>query len=108
MQFNDYDIELINDSSGMMRALTHPLRITMLNYILENQPVKVADIYSDLQLDQSITSQHLRILRDSGMVQTERDGKFVLYKADPHHINRIVKAIHAFDKLTLARRRKKS
>ena len=39
----------------------------------------VTDIYVKLRLEQSVASQHLAILRKAGVVQTERDGKFIFY-----------------------------
>jgi ArsR family transcriptional regulator len=62
-----------------MRALAHPLRLKILEFIDRNEAINVNKIYNTLKLEQSITSQHLRILRLAGVVEAEKDGKYVTY-----------------------------
>lgn len=66
-------------STNIMRALAHPLRLRMIGFLLEHQVTSVQSIYNHLAIEQSVASQHLRILRDAGLVFTERHGKFVEY-----------------------------
>jgi ArsR family transcriptional regulator len=108
MQFNEFEKITISQSVELLRAMTHPLRIALLNFIMEHGPVKVYDIHSQLELDKSITSQHLRILRESGIVTTSRKGKYIYYSIDSDKIRRTASAILNFDKLTLESRRRKS
>ncbi len=74
-----------NFSASILRALAHPLRIKILNHIGANQPVNVNRIFMDLAIDQSITSQHLRILKDASLVTYRRVGKEIFYSL--HHEN---------------------
>lgn len=69
-------------SASVLRALAHPLRMQILSFIDSHQSINVNRIYTSLGLEQSITSQHLRILRSAGLVKTERDGKFINYRVD--------------------------
>ena len=69
----------IDRASAIARALAHPLRMKILKFIDKNKVINVNKIYNTLKLEQSITSQHLKILRDAGLVNTERDGKFIFY-----------------------------
>jgi DNA-binding transcriptional ArsR family regulator len=92
---------IINDdklqvSSEILRALAHPLRMKILEFIDEHETINVNKIYNTLKLEQSITSQHLRILRSAGLVETVRDGKFIHYKVDYDKLSNAVKAIGAF------------
>jgi len=66
-------------SSEILRALAHPLRLKILQFIDQNDTINVNKIYNTLKLEQSITSQHLRILRSAGLVDTEKEGKFRHY-----------------------------
>jgi len=97
----------LETTAAKLRALAHPLRISILNYIESNQPVKVRHIHSDLSLDQSITSQHLRILRDADLVRTRREGKFIFYLVNRDFIVYAIEQIIDFDNKTLAHRKKK-
>lgn len=62
-----------------LRALNHKLRQQLLKLIEEEQKITVTEIYVRLRLEQSVASQHLAILRKAGIVNTERDGKFIYY-----------------------------
>lgn len=84
----------------MLRALAHPLRMKILEFIDRNDAINVNKIYNTLKLEQSITSQHLRILRLAGLVDTERDGKFIHYSIDYDKVNTMVNAINKFLKET--------
>ena len=88
--------EKLQVSSNILRALAHPLRLKILEFIDENDVINVNKIYNTLKLEQSITSQHLRILRLAGLVLTERDGKFIHYKLDYDKLSNAMEAIDTF------------
>ena len=89
------NVELQN-ASEMMRALSHPLRVQILEYIDQNKLVNVNKIYSALRLEQSITSQHLRILRINGLVSTKREGKYIYYAVEYERLAQVVRALNGF------------
>lgn len=88
--------EKLQESSESLRALAHPLRIQILSFIDQHDAINVNKIYNTLNLEQSITSQHLRILRMADLVSTEREGKFIHYSIDYDKVERMVKAIKNF------------
>lgn len=88
--------EQLHESSEILRALAHPLRMKILEFIDQNDMINVNKIYNTLKLEQSITSQHLRILRLAGLVTTQREGKFIYYSIDYDKINNTVIAINGF------------
>ena len=90
------NIGKVKVSADILRALTHPLRLEILNFIDSNTTVNVKSIYKELDLKQSITSQHLQILRKAGLVITKRDGKCINYSLDYSKIGDAVKAIDKF------------
>lgn len=55
-------------------------------------------IYKSLGLEQSVASQHLRILRDAHLVTTERRGKYIYYQLDTNKLSLIRQAIDKFDR----------
>jgi len=63
----------------MLRALNHKLRQQILKLLDERRKVTVTEIYIELRLEQSVTSQHLAILRRAGLVNALREGKFIYY-----------------------------
>ena len=52
----------------------------IMGFIDKNKNVHVNKIYNTLGLEQSITSQHLRILRNADLVKTKREGKFIFIR----------------------------
>ena len=91
-----FDNEKLHYSSELMRALAHPLRLRILEYIDSQGAINVNKIYNALQIEQSITSQHLKILKLAGVVEAEKEGKFVTYSIDYEVINRADKAVKRF------------
>lgn len=59
-------------------ALADPTRILIL-YALDDQPHNVSEITDQLNLSQPTTSRHLKILRERGLVHTERNGTTIIY-----------------------------
>ncbi len=62
-----------------LRAIGHDLRKKIIELLNENESMNVTDIYVKLRIEQSVASQHLAILRRSGIVLTSRKGKFIYY-----------------------------
>ena len=88
--------EKLQESSEILRALAHPLRLKILEFIDKHKTINVNKIYNTMNLEQSITSQHLRILRVTGIVETKRNGKFIHYSIDYSKLTNVLKAINAF------------
>lgn len=83
-------------SSEILRAVAHPLRLKILEFINLNPNINVNKIYSSLQLEQSITSQHLRTLRDVGLVNAHREGKYIRYTINYNKIVHIITTVENF------------
>ena len=88
--------EKLEAASELLRALAHPLRLQIVEFIDQNDAINVNKIYNTLKLEQSITSQHLRVLRTTDLVSTEREGKFIHYRVDYDKIDQTLKAIRNF------------
>ena len=93
----DINNDKLNEASETLRALAHPLRLKILEFIDQHQTINVNKIYNTMKLEQSITSQHLRILRIAGIVQTNREGKFIHYSIDYDKISKVLKALNTFE-----------
>lgn len=61
-----------------LRALADPIRLKVLRLLMDG-PRHVGEINADVAVEQSLLSHHLRVLREAGLVDAERDGKAVLY-----------------------------
>lgn len=84
MAKNELEIK-VNDlkkAALVIRAVNHKLRQDIIRLIHNAGTIIVTEIYKKLDLEQSVASQHLGILRKAGFVSTERRGKFIYYKVN--------------------------
>lgn len=83
-------------ASSTMRALTHPLRLKLISFIDQSRRVNVNKIYKALKMEQSVASQHLRILREDMLVNAEREGKLIYYSVNYQKLEDITGAVNKF------------
>ena len=79
----------IDFAAATMRALAHPLRLSILQYIIDNKTPSVKDIYKGLDLEQSNTSQHLTILKEVDLVRADRAGRKMIYSVNTDRLGYI-------------------
>ncbi len=91
-----FNQENLSHAAELLRALAHPLRLKIIKFIHKNDVINVNKIYNTLKLEQSITSQHLRILRNVGLVTTKREGKFIFYSLAYDRLEDVIGKINEF------------
>lgn len=64
------------------KALGHPARIAILQFLSKRQSCMCGDIVEELPLSQSTVSQHLKELKEAGLIKGEIDGAKVCYCID--------------------------
>src|SRR6056297_221861 len=93
----DEDIQLdyseLRKAVLVLRAVNHKLRQRIIDLLEESESMTVTDIYIKLRLEQSVASQHLAILRRAGVVNTDRDGKFIYYSIDNERLAQISRLV---------------
>lgn len=104
LEFKQEDLDL---ASELLRSVAHNLRLSIISLLDEKGEINVNVIYTSLKLEQSITSQHLKILRDTGIVNTRRDGKMIYYSLNYDKIKSIQDAVGQFDQKTKERMKNK-
>jgi len=72
-----------NTLAEVAKALSHPARIEILKFLLNAESCVCGDIVSTLPLSQSTVSQHLKALKDAGIVKGSIAGPNVCYCIDP-------------------------
>jgi DNA-binding transcriptional ArsR family regulator len=77
----------IRDAILLLRALDNKPNISIINILRSTGKMTVTEIRTSLNMEQSSASQRLRILRNAGVVQFHRDGKFVKYSLCDERIN---------------------
>ena len=70
--------EIIQLEADFCAALSDPTRIFIL-YALNERPMNVTELTHELGIPQPTTSRHLKVLRERGLVDTERQGTVITY-----------------------------
>ena len=65
--------------AAMLKALGNPIRFGMMQYMAENRMCITGDIVAFTSLAQSTVSQHLKVLREAGLIEGEIEGPAVCY-----------------------------
>lgn len=71
-----------NRIANYARALAHPARIAILKLLIQKQACICGDIVEELPLSQSTVSQHLKELKQAGLIQGDIEGARVCYCID--------------------------
>lgn len=67
----------------LAKALGHPLRVRILQILARRKTCICGDLVDELPVAQSTVSQHLKMLKEAGLVQGEIDGPRVCYCIAP-------------------------
>lgn len=66
----------------MLKALGNPIRFQIVEYLAEKETCITNDIVKELPLAQSTISQHLKVLREAGLIHGETEGPATCYCLD--------------------------
>jgi DNA-binding transcriptional ArsR family regulator len=79
MEFKELDPESLEKAANMLKAVAHPLRISIIGCLEDGKMHTVTEIYVKLGIEQSTASHHLGILKDKGVLSSKREGKNTWY-----------------------------
>ena len=71
----------LDESVGLYRALGDETRLRILQMLVGSE-VCVCDLAGELEISQPLLSHHLKTLREAGLVQARRDGRWMHYSLD--------------------------
>lgn len=76
------------------KALSHPARVAILQLLIKKQACVCGDIVDELPLSQSTVSQHLKELKEAGLIKGEIEGVKVCYCIDEKEWEQARMALH--------------
>jgi DNA-binding transcriptional ArsR family regulator len=71
-----------NKIAKYAKALAHPARVAILQFLIKKQACICGDIVEELPLSQSTVSQHLKELKEAGLIKGDTEGTKVCYCID--------------------------
>ena len=75
--------------AALARALAHPARVRIVKLLAGRSTCICGEIVDELDLAQSTVSQHLKVMKEAGLVQGEIDGPRTCYCLSPHALRRL-------------------
>lgn len=79
MKLSELSVSQLERASNMLKAIAHPMRISILSHLEDGVKLTVTEIHEKLGIEQSTTSHHLGILKDKGVLTSKREGKNTYY-----------------------------
>jgi len=83
----EYFTERQNQLATLAKALGHPARIAILDYLLTVETCICGDIVNELPLAQPTISQHLKELKNAGLIKGNVEGTAICYCIDESALN---------------------
>lgn len=81
--------EADEELAALGKALGHPARVQILRILARKDACVCGDIVEELPLAQSTVSQHLKVLKDAGLIRGDVDGPRVCYCIEPRTLRRL-------------------
>jgi DNA-binding transcriptional ArsR family regulator len=81
----------LNDTAVLFKALGHPARLAILNYLAETKTCITGDISDELPLSRTTINQHLKELKKAGLIQGKVNGVRTNYCLNPKVISKLKK-----------------
>lgn len=91
-EFLEHDVGL----AELAKAIAHPARIAILKILASKNTCMCGEIVDELPLSQSTVSQHLKALKDAGLIQGEIEGPKVCYCLDLDGLGKLSKFLNRF------------
>ncbi len=79
--------------AALAKALGHPARVRILRILLEQEACFCGELVELLPLAQATVSQHLKVLKDAGLIRGEIEGPRVCYCANRERVRQLAALI---------------
>lgn len=82
------------EAAALLKALANEQRLMILCHLVAG-PLSVGELNARLPLSQSALSQHLAVLRETGIVATEREAQSVRYSVSAGIVHKLIALLNA-------------
>ncbi len=78
-----------NELAELGKAIAHPARVKILRVLASRESCVCGELVDELPLAQSTVSQHLKVLKDAGLIRGEISGPRTCYCLEPRMVRRL-------------------
>ncbi|MBS4042834.1 MAG: winged helix-turn-helix transcriptional regulator [Chitinophagaceae bacterium] len=88
-------LDIIKNKKALyiLRAINHPLRLSIIELLDKKHTLTVTEIYTQLNIQQAVISQNLAVLRRAGFVTTKKESKYVYYMLSYKYLSHFTKNV---------------
>lgn len=90
----DINVSKLELAASKLRAISHPMRIAIIELLTQNEKLSVTDIYKALNIEQATASHHLNILKNKSVLVSTREGKKIFYSIKNMTLTEIIECIN--------------
>jgi len=94
MKNQKISLEKLEDAASRLRAISHPMRIAIIDMLEKKGQMNVTQIHLKLKIEQAAASHHLSILKNKNVISFKRDGKSNYYHLKPGVVDKLVECIN--------------
>jgi len=88
--------ELLQERANLFKALAHPARLQILQFLAETKTCISGDISDELPLSRTTVNQHLKELKDAGLIKGHIEGVKMKYCLDGQKVNELKQLLVGF------------
>lgn len=92
--------KVLKQSAGLFQALSSPYRLKIL-LLLKSKEMDVHHLQEALEISQPLVSQHLKVLKNCGLLLESKQGRHVFYKLRSSKINKVLMGLFQLQALEL-------
>jgi DNA-binding transcriptional ArsR family regulator len=84
------------EKAELFKVLAHPARLRILQFLAETRSCITGDISDELPLGRTTVNQHLKELKNAGLIQGHIDGVKTNYCLDPAKVKELQVSLQSF------------
>lgn len=87
----------LEKAAFILKSIAHPSRLAIISILSKQEWQAVSEISGKLDMEQSLTSHHLNIMKMKGVLESQRDGKSIKYKLKLTELTQVLSCIEHCD-----------
>ena len=91
------EMESLGDAAECLKTLAHPHRLRIVQMLSQGDHT-VGELAEACQIPSHTASEHLRLMKDRGMLRKERDGHRVFYKVAQDRVGGVMQFVESYFK----------
>jgi ArsR family transcriptional regulator len=88
--------ETLQEKANLFKALSHPARLQILQFLARTKTCISGDISEELPLSRTTVNQHLKELKDSGLIKGHVEGAKMNYCLDGEKVKKMKNLLNSF------------